>query len=112
MQIVELLVERLKRIKAVQIIPKGPVVQITGRNAQGKSSVLDAIEYALGGKGCQPQRPVRDGALLDAESMAALAELAEQHSVQLWLERVSDGQPVGIVIEDGEVANNTATVAA
>ena len=57
---------------------------------------------------------IRDGSLLDRHSLAILAEMAEAHDMQVWLERVTDGQPVGIVIEDGEIKNDQAeaTVAA
>lgn len=41
--------ENFKRLKAVNITPDGRVVKITGPNEAGKSTVLDAIEYALGG---------------------------------------------------------------
>lgn len=47
---------------------------------------------------------VRDGSLLNTDGMRILTELAEKHDVQIWLERVTDGGEVGIVIEDGRVA--------
>lgn len=46
---------------------------------------------------------IRDGSLLDRESLVALAKMAEDNDAQVWIERVSDGEDVGIVIEDGEV---------
>lgn len=46
---------------------------------------------------------VRDGSLLDDESMRLLAEMAEQHGLQVWLERVGDGAECQVVIEDGRV---------
>lgn len=61
MHIIQLGVENFKRIKAVEIRPDGAVQIIEGRNAQGKTSVLDAIASALGGKKLSPDRPVRDG---------------------------------------------------
>lgn len=62
MKIVSLQAENFKRLKAVEITPDGNTVVISGKNAQGKSSVLDAIWAALaGGKGGAVQRPVRDG---------------------------------------------------
>lgn len=62
MKIVKLTAENVKRIKAVEIAPNGDgLVIVTGRNGQGKSSVLDSIWYALGGKDAQPPRPIRDG---------------------------------------------------
>lgn len=64
MHIVELTIENFKRIRALNIEPddSGAVV-ISGRNAQGKSSVLDAIWAALGGReGNKNVKPIRDGA--------------------------------------------------
>lgn len=47
---------------------------------------------------------VRDGSLLDEESMRLVAEMAEQADGQLWLERVSStGEGCSVVIEDGQV---------
>ena len=65
MKIIEFKAERFKRLAAVEIVPDGDVVVISGRNAQGKSSVLDAIWLALGGapaaKDSATVRPVKDG---------------------------------------------------
>ncbi|WP_435582881.1 AAA family ATPase [Amycolatopsis thermoflava] len=63
LRIIELQAENLKRIKAVDIRPEGDVVLITGRNGQGKTSVLDAIEFALAGTAAQKTtpRPIREG---------------------------------------------------
>ena len=63
MKIIELQAENVKRLKAVQIAPDGTVQVIGGRNAQGKSSVLDAIWLALGGGKASKETPlpIRDG---------------------------------------------------
>ena len=47
MKILRLEASNIKRVRVVEINPDGSVVLVTGRNAQGKSSVLDAIVYAL-----------------------------------------------------------------
>lgn len=63
-KIVRLEAENIKRLKAVAIEPgDDPVVVISGRNAAGKSSVLDAIALALaGGEATKlTTRPIRDG---------------------------------------------------
>lgn len=60
-RIVNLTVENVKKIKAVSITPEGHLVVIGGKNAQGKSSVLDSISMALGGKGEVPDQPIRRG---------------------------------------------------
>lgn len=65
MKIIEFKAERFKRLSAVEITPNGNTVVISGRNGQGKSSVLDAIWLALGGgpavKDSATTRPVKDG---------------------------------------------------
>jgi DNA repair exonuclease SbcCD ATPase subunit len=61
MKIVKLEAENVKRLRAVTIEPDGSVVVVRGNNGQGKSSVLDSIAYALGGKSLQPAKVIRDG---------------------------------------------------
>jgi hypothetical protein len=46
---------------------------------------------------------IRDGSLLDSESLAMIGEMAESADAQIWLEKVSDDSDCGIVIEDGQV---------
>lgn len=61
----ELLIENVKRVKAVQFEPSADGLTIIGgRNGQGKTSVLDAIAWALGGNNYKPTVPERDGALV------------------------------------------------
>lgn len=63
MKIIELRAENVKRLRAVDITPDGTLQIVGGRNAQGKSSVLDAIWLALGGGKAAKDttRPIRDG---------------------------------------------------
>lgn len=51
---------------------------------------------------------VRDGSLLDDDSLALLRDLADTHQAQVWLERVGHGAEVSVVIEDGEVSDAPA----
>lgn len=53
--------EAFKRIKVVEITPSGALVQVTGANGSGKSSVLDGIYAALAGKNAIDPQPVRRG---------------------------------------------------
>lgn len=46
---------------------------------------------------------IRDGALLDDDSLAELAREAEAAGVRCWIERVGDRDPGAIVIHDGKV---------
>lgn len=61
MKITALEIENFKRLRAVSINPEGSTVVIAGANAQGKSSVLDAIWAALAGKKGAVEQPVREG---------------------------------------------------
>lgn len=61
----ELLIENVKRVKAVQFEPSADGLTIIGgRNGQGKTSVLDAIAWALGGNNYKLSVPERAGALV------------------------------------------------
>jgi predicted ATP-dependent endonuclease of OLD family len=60
--IISLDVQNVQRVRAVRIVPTGSTVILAGQNAQGKTSVLDAIEMALGGERHTSERPIRDGA--------------------------------------------------
>jgi DNA repair exonuclease SbcCD ATPase subunit len=57
-------VENFKRIHSVSITPDADraLILIGGKNAAGKSSLLDALTAAFGGKRAQPVDPVRHGA--------------------------------------------------
>lgn len=61
MKIIELRAENVKALKAISIRPDSDIVTISGKNGAGKSSVLDAIWYALGGKDAIPGEPIRKG---------------------------------------------------
>lgn len=61
MRIICLHAENIKKLVAVEITPEGHLITIGGRNAQGKSSVLDSIAYCLGGEKLIPGQPVRKG---------------------------------------------------
>jgi len=60
-KIIKLDVQNVMRIKAVHIEPEQNVVIVGGRNAQGKTSVLDSIAMAAGGQKLCPSHPIRDG---------------------------------------------------
>jgi len=61
MKIIRLVSENFKKLKLVEITPKGDIVTIAGRNAQGKSAVLDSIWAALAGKSAIPSQPIHTG---------------------------------------------------
>jgi len=62
MKIIELRAENFKRLKAVTIRPNGALVEVTGANGNGKTSVLDAIWAGLKGRAAGIVEPIRKGA--------------------------------------------------
>ena len=57
--------ENVKRIKAVSMTPSATgLTVIGGKNNQGKTSVLDAIAWALGGDKFRPTDATREGSLI------------------------------------------------
>lgn len=57
-------IENVKRVKAVTIEPTSNGLTILGgNNNQGKTSILDAIAWALGGNKYKPSKPARDGSM-------------------------------------------------
>lgn len=58
-------IENVKRVKAVSLSPtQSGLTVIGGKNGQGKTSVLDAIAWALGGNKFAPSAVKREGALV------------------------------------------------
>lgn len=62
MKILKLEAENIKKLTVVEITPNGNLVEITGRNGSGKTSVLDSIAWALQGTSGVQSKPIRKGA--------------------------------------------------
>lgn len=87
MKILQLVAENFKRLTVVEITPEGNLIKIAGENANGKTSVLDAIMAALGGKTALPDKPVRVG----AETARIQLTLGEGEKINLIVERTFTG---------------------
>ena len=60
--------ENVKRVKAVKLEPTASGLTVVGgKNNQGKTSVLDAIAWALGGGKYKPSQPQREGSLVEPQ---------------------------------------------
>lgn len=65
MKIAKLEIENVKRVRAVTFEPaENGLTVIGGNNGQGKTSVLDAIAWALGGDKYRPSNPTREGSVI------------------------------------------------
>jgi DNA repair exonuclease SbcCD ATPase subunit len=60
-RIIGLKAENIKRLKAIDLSPNQHMNRISGPNGSGKTSILDAIEWALKGTSNVPSHPVRKG---------------------------------------------------
>lgn len=59
-------IENVKRVKAVKMEPsKNGLTIVGGKNNQGKTSILDAIAWALGGERYKPSVVKRSGSVTD-----------------------------------------------
>lgn len=94
MKIVQLTAENVKRLKAVQITPQGNMIVLGGNNGQGKSSVIDSIMYALGGKGSICEKPIRDG----ETKASVVCDMGEIVVERTWTEK---GSYLQVVTKDG-----------
>ena len=66
--------ENVKRIKAVALTPAPTgLTLVGGNNNQGKTSVLDALAWALGGNRFRPNAAQRDGAVAPAHLKVTLS---------------------------------------
>lgn len=100
MKIVNLYAENLKRLSAVEITPDGNLVQITGKNGQGKTSVLDAIWWALeGAKGIQAA-PIRKG----EEKALIRVDLGDMVATRRFNLQENGSYTTSITVESGEGA--------
>lgn len=97
MKILELKAENFARLRAVEIRPDGHLVQVTGENSNGKTSVLNSIWTALKGRAVAPPVPVRKG----AEEARIRLTLGGEHGVDATVTRTfgADDQASSLKVE-------------
>ncbi len=100
MKVIEFRAENFKRLKVVEITPDGTLQVVAGRNAQGKTSVLDAIWLTLGGGAAAKgtARPIRDGqdraeVTLDLGELTVTRTWSNDGKTALKVESASGARP-------------------
>jgi len=90
----KLQIQNIKRVKAIEIIPEGNMVVLSGRNGAGKTTCGDSLFYALGGKWTMPRTAEEKAALVTkGEKMGRiLAELGDGTSVSLVAKRTINAE--------------------
>ena len=89
MKILSLKAANVKRISVVEITPDGALVEITGKNRQGKTSVLDALWWGLEGAEHIQTSPIRG----DAEKATIQIDLGTEGKVDYIVTRTMRRRP-------------------
>jgi hypothetical protein len=92
LRILSLAVENILRVVAVQLRPDGCVLELTGNNRQGKSSVIDALWAALGGEKMIPTDPIHDGAEIGRIMVDLGDDSGLKYKVTRRIKRKEDGE--------------------
>jgi hypothetical protein len=96
MKIIGLKIKNIAGIEAFELAPDpGDHIVIGGPNAAGKSTVLNAIAAALGGKTHRPRRPVKDGAE-EGETVVDLGDI-----VVKWRAKAGGREYLEVTSKDG-----------
>lgn len=104
LRIVQLQAENVKKLTAVSITPKGSLVEITGRNGAGKTSVLDAIWWAVAGTSNVQAEPIRKG-----QTKAHIRlDMGEVIVTRSFAKREDGSTGSTIVVENADGARHTS----
>jgi len=104
MKIMNLYIENVKKIKVVEITPDGNVVVIQGPNASGKTSTMDSICMALGGKKLIPEKPVRDG----EQTAKIVVDMGDYIVTRWWTSPITSY--VKLETKEGSKVSNAQTI--
>lgn len=103
MKIIKLQSENFKKIKAIEITPLNNTVIISGRNGQGKTSVLDSIFVALCGKQKDLVKPIREG---ESESTITV-ELDKYYVTRIFKQ---GSTKLEVISKEGEIMASPQTL--
>lgn len=91
-------------VKGLDVGPDGVRFnEVPLEQASGAEQLRVALALAIAASPNLRDVWVRDGALLDDESLEVLAKEAEAAGCQIWVERVGDRDPGAIIIHDGRI---------
>ena len=93
--------ENVKRVKAVKLEPtKNGLTVVGGKNNQGKTSVLDAIAWALGGAKYKPSQAQREGSLVEPQLHIELSN-------GMVVERLGKNGSLKVTVPSGQKGNQS-----
>ena len=96
LRVIQLVAENIKGLKAVDITPDQHFQIISGKNGQGKSSVLDSIWFALGGAEAAKiaAKPIRAG----ENTASVMLDLGDMIVTRKWK---GDNTSLSVTTKDG-----------
>ena len=93
--------ENVKRVKAVKLEPTvNGLTVVGGKNNQGKTSVLDAIAWALGGAKYKPSQAQREGSLVEPQLHIELSN-------GMVVERLGKNGTLKVTVPSGQKGNQS-----
>jgi len=92
MHIIEMRIENIKRVRLAHIKPKNNLVVVAGKNGQGKSSVLDAVSWALTGTSTVPRYPIRKGQRTGSVKVDIGDFIVTRQFTHVEYEKISEGR--------------------
>ena len=104
MRILGFMLENFMRVRLVEITPHGRVTIISGKNSQGKTSVMKGFFATLLGRKATPDEPVRKGSaratgkilIGDSERQLLITRVINKdRTQQLRVEPARNGHPTG-----------------
>lgn len=104
----KLLEEASYPIPELAISPEGGVM-LSGHpleQASAAESLRASMAIAIAMNPGFPVALIRDGSLLDENSLRLVEEMAAEKGCQVWVERVGEGQECSVIISEGTVKTN------
>lgn len=105
MTVVKLTVDSFKRLSAAHVTPSPTgLIEVRGRNRQGKSSLLESMIAALGGKKGAPELPIQEG----QHGASVIVDLGDIVIKKHW-KRDSGGKAIGSLVVEAKDGSNIAS---
>ena len=107
MKIMRFVAEHVKKLRVVEITPSGNVVQVTGKNGAGKTSVLDCIAWALAGARAHQSEPINR----DYTHARIQLDLGDGDETELVVEREFARKPPAPGMQDERITTRITVTA-
>lgn len=104
-------IQNVKRLRFVQLDKNdldSPVVVLEGKNAQGKTSIIDALAMAVCGQGAMPDNPIREG----EETASVVLKTTDDYKIERRISKVKTGKNKGALKTELRVWDKSGNIVA